>query len=109
MKDYRAKSIIAVYSSITGNKSVPNILDTLKMSYTFNEILGGENDAINYESTINNLLDIIDELKQLQDYPKEVNLINQDSLIRYFDAIRAANLAGTDMSLDDYAKELMIM
>lgn len=41
MKDYRAKSIIAAYSSITGNKSIPSIIDTLKKSYTFNEILGG--------------------------------------------------------------------
>lgn len=109
MKDYRAKSIIAAYSSITGNKSIPSIIDTLKKSYTFNEVLGGENEAVNYDSTISNMLDIVDELSQMDSYPKEVELINQDSLIRYFDSIRAATLAGTDISLDDYAKELMIM
>lgn len=109
MKDYRAKSIIAAYSSITGNKSIPSIIDTLKKSYTFNEILGGENEAINYDSTISNMLDIVDELSQMDSCPQEIELINQDSLVRYFDSIRAATLAGTDISLDDYTKELMIM
>ena len=109
MNDYRAKSIIAAYSTITGNESMDSILDTLKASYTFNEVLKGDNEAINYDSTICNLLDIVEELSQVEGHPEEIKLITEDSLVRYFAAIRAANLAGTDISLDDYAKELIVM
>ena len=109
MSEYRVKSIIAAYSAITGNQSMQSILDTLKKSYTFNEVLSGDNEAINYESTLCNLLDIVEELMQDDECPEEVSKINHDSLVRYFASVRAANLAGTDISLDDYAKELLVM
>ncbi len=109
MSEYRVKSIIAAYSAITGNQSMQSILDTLGKSYTFNEVLKGDNDAINYDSTLSNLLDIADELSHENDCPEEVAMINHDSLVKYFAFIRAANLAGTDISLDDYAKELLVM
>ncbi len=109
MSDYRIKSIIAAYSAITGNQSLQSIMDTLKKSYTFNEVLKGDNEAINYDSTLCNLLDIVEELSRISDCPSEVSAITHDSLVRYFASVRAANLAGTDISLDDYAKELMVM
>lgn len=109
MSKYRVKSIIAAYSAITGNQSMQSILDTLKKSYTFNEVLKGDNEAVNYDSTLCNLLDIVDDLKQQDRCPDEVSMINHDSLVRYFASVRAANLAGTDISLDDYAKELLVM
>ena len=109
MSEYRVKSIIAAYSAITGNQSMQSIIETLKKSYTFNEVLKGDNEAVNYDSTLCNLMDIVEELTKETDCPDEVSKINHDSLVKYFACVRAANLAVTDISLDDYAKELLVM
>ena len=84
MSNYRVKSIIAAYSAITGNQSIQSILGILKRSFTFNEVLKGDNYAVNYDSTLCNLLDIVDDLKQIDGCPDEVFLINHDALVRYF-------------------------
>ena len=109
MTDYKAKSIIAAYSAITGNDSIQSVLDTLKKSYTFNEVLKGNNPAINYDSSLCNLLDIVEELSSMDNSPEEIKLITPESLAKYFASIRAANLANSDISLDEYTDELMTM
>lgn len=86
-----------------------SIMNVLKKSYTFSEILKGNNEVVNYDSTLSNLLDIVNELSRDSNSPAEIALINHDSLVKYFAAVRAANLASTDISLADYAKELMVM
>jgi hypothetical protein len=104
MKDYRAKAVIAAYAAITGNRN-REVLDILKKSYTFEEILKGDNAVINYDSTISNILDIVGELSKLNDCPKEVDLITEENLKRYFTTIRQANLAASDMTLLEFMEE----
>ena len=55
-----------------------------KKSYTFEEILKGDNAVINYDSTISNIMDIVGELSKLNDCPKEADLIYRGELEKVF-------------------------
>jgi len=54
----------------------------MRKSFTFNEVLKGDIDAVNYNSTRCNLLDIVDALNQIHGLPGIVFLIYHDIHVR---------------------------
>jgi len=76
--NYNTREMIKLYSLCTGNTNRHEIIKILSMSPIFSEVKKGSNDCLNYEGYISNLLDIVDDLRGMAEYPSEIDLVRPD-------------------------------
>jgi len=69
--NYNTKNIIHVYASITGNENLKDIDSKLMKSETYREVKRGNSVYICQGYTAN-LIEIVDELKEQENCPREV-------------------------------------
>lgn len=77
--NYNIKNIIQTYSIITGDEDKRNIISILSNSETFKSLQKGDR-VLLYEGYTANLLEIVEELKLMEDCPPEVALITPESI-----------------------------
>lgn len=75
--NHNVKNVILTYSVITGNENRREILKILSKSDTFKNLQRGDK-VLLYEGYTANLLEIVNELKQQENCPREVHMITPD-------------------------------
>ena len=78
--NYNTKNIIQTYASITGNEDKNKILQILNRSTIFCEVRKG-NPIFLHEGYTANILEIVKELKQSDNCPKEVHKITPEAVV----------------------------
>lgn len=78
--NYNTKNIIQTYAIITGNEDKDDIQKKLMKSKVFREVKNG-NQTYLYEGYTANILEIVDELKKMDDCPSEILKITPDAVV----------------------------